>query len=438
MKLREGVSGWIVYREKFSAIRLRRHSRSLRLGQHVVDLLNKFQQFLWILFLWGRFAEFAPVPLSVVRHDSTPRQLQECTNGSHLAILVPDMARQKSRPVRDLEVYCVFRRAKFALVLAGLVRLASLLPPPFDWWHQKSQPTVIGLTVRNVRAAYHITMDGDARPQRLLCLLPAEARTRLDSLKSTKLYPPRAVLFQQGEPADRIFILGQGKVRLSMRSDRGDQLPMWIAKPGEILGLSACVAGGCYEGTAETMEDADATVVPREAFLDFLRNEQLACFQVLTLLCDQLHVAHEKVRWMASLSSGNTLARSANHPNKKCGKGNGLALTSKNWHPTLRRYRVPNAEHQKERPHGSLLARPSWLLHPGVDLVPFWTMAVANVYRKSKQIVVTAEESREQHPALKGLTKSFVSPESDRVFRLVVAAIANASNAAIQTVLTAP
>jgi hypothetical protein len=40
---------------------------------------------------------------------------------------------------------------------------------------------------------------------------------------------------------------------------------------------------------------------------------------------------------------------------------------------------------------------PSFLakLVPGVDLVPFWTMAVANVYRKSKQIAITIEESRE-------------------------------------------
>jgi len=46
---------------------------------------------------------------------------------------------------------------------------------------------------------------------------------------------------------------------------------------------------------------------------------------------------------------------------------------------------------------------PSFLakLVPGVDLVPFWTMAVANVYRKSKWIAVAAEESRQQHPALR-------------------------------------
>jgi hypothetical protein len=41
-------------------------------------------------------------------------------------------------------------------------------------------------------------------------------------------------------------------------------------------------------------------------------------------------------------------------------------------------------------------------LVPGVDLVPCWTIAVANVYRKWRQIAVTAEESRDQHPALKG------------------------------------
>lgn len=37
---------------------------------------------------------------------------------------------------------------------------------------------------------------------------------------------------------------------------------------------------------------------------------------------------------------------------------------------------------------------PSFLakLVPGVDLVPFWTMAVANVYRKSKRDLTVAED----------------------------------------------
>ena len=39
-------------------------------------------------------------------------------------------------------------------------------------------------------------------------------------------------------------------------------------------------------------------------------------------------------------------------------------------------------------------------LVPGVDLVPFWTLSVLNVYRKWKQITVNMEETRKQRPAL--------------------------------------
>jgi hypothetical protein len=37
-------------------------------------------------------------------------------------------------------------------------------------------------------------------------------------------------------------------------------------------------------------------------------------------------------------------------------------------------------------------------LVPGVDLVPLWTLAVANVYRKSKQVAVSMESGRGEAP----------------------------------------
>jgi hypothetical protein len=36
-------------------------------------------------------------------------------------------------------------------------------------------------------------------------------------------------------------------------------------------------------------------------------------------------------------------------------------------------------------------------LVPGVDLVPFWTLAVANVYRRQKRIVASIEGIREEN-----------------------------------------
>jgi hypothetical protein len=41
-------------------------------------------------------------------------------------------------------------------------------------------------------------------------------------------------------------------------------------------------------------------------------------------------------------------------------------------------------------------------LLPGVDLVPFWTLAVGNVYRKSRRIAIDAQESLEKQAAHNG------------------------------------
>jgi hypothetical protein len=50
---------------------------------------------------------------------------------------------------------------------------------------------------------------------------------------------------------------------------------------------------------------------------------------------------------------------------------------------------------------------PSFLakLVPGVDLVPFWTIAVVNVYRKAKKIVASVEDERQAMDASKALPK---------------------------------
>ena len=53
-------------------------------------------------------------------------------------------------------------------------------------------------------------------------------------------------------------------------------------------------------------------------------------------------------------------------------------------------------------------------LVPGLDLVPFWTFAVANVYRKWKQTAIT-EETRHEHRVVEGEYKYWC--EDLEVFR---------------------
>ena len=69
-----------------------------------------------------------------------------------------------------------------------------------------------------------------------------------------------------------------------------------IAGPGEILGLSAALAGGPHEINAELLDNARVASVRRKDLLRFLHDHREACLQVVNLLSEDLHVAYDRVR----------------------------------------------------------------------------------------------------------------------------------------------
>jgi CRP/FNR family cyclic AMP-dependent transcriptional regulator len=134
------------------------------------------------------------------------------------------------------------------------------------------------------------------RPDRLFCDLPAEALEAFDSLKTIASYPRGSTLFHEGQCARGIFVLCEGRAKLAICSEAGKRLTLRIAAPGEVLGLSASLAGGNCEVSAEMLDDGKAAFVPRKELLKFLRNHREACLQVVHLLSQDLHTAYDRVR----------------------------------------------------------------------------------------------------------------------------------------------
>ena len=134
------------------------------------------------------------------------------------------------------------------------------------------------------------------RSDRFFCDLSADALQAFDLIKSVSHYQRGTVLFRQDEIARGIFLLCQGRVKLSVISDSGKRLTLRIVGPGEVLGLSACLSGGPHEVTAEMMDDAQVAMVKRKELLLFLRQHREACLHVVHLLSQDLHIAYDRVR----------------------------------------------------------------------------------------------------------------------------------------------
>jgi CRP/FNR family cyclic AMP-dependent transcriptional regulator len=134
------------------------------------------------------------------------------------------------------------------------------------------------------------------RSDRLFCDLPADVLAAFDEVKSTVLLPRGTVLFREGQAARGVFVLCDGRVRVSVCSESGKRLTLRMAGPGEVMGLSAALSGSPHEVTAETVDDCQVAMVKRKDLLRFLREHREACLQVVNLLSQDLHVAYERVR----------------------------------------------------------------------------------------------------------------------------------------------
>ena len=80
----------------------------------------------------------------------------------------------------------------------------------------------------------------DFRPDRLFCDMPAESLKAFDEIKSLASYPKSTVLFAEGRPVRGIYILCDGRARLSICSDSGKTPDLARRRPGRSAGTGSC------------------------------------------------------------------------------------------------------------------------------------------------------------------------------------------------------
>src|ERR1700674_4125417 len=107
--------------------------------------------------------------------------------------------------------------------------------------------------------------------ERIFCDLPKTVLAELDEISSPSTYPRDAILFVEGQEPRGVFVICNGRVKLSASSSCGKALILRIAEPGDVVGIPGTISGKPYELTAEALEPVQANFIARKAFLQFLR-----------------------------------------------------------------------------------------------------------------------------------------------------------------------
>jgi CRP/FNR family cyclic AMP-dependent transcriptional regulator len=84
--------------------------------------------------------------------------------------------------------------------------------------------------------------------------------------------PKGTVLFRQGDPAEHMFVVAEGRVRITLGA--GAELrEIGVLGPGEFFGELSLLSGMARSATAETIEDSRLLVVGRDAFAMLVQDD---------------------------------------------------------------------------------------------------------------------------------------------------------------------
>ena len=107
----------------------------------------------------------------------------------------------------------------------------------------------------------------------VLAFDPKAFLTRIEQGKTTREYRNKQVVFSQGDPADAVFFIRSGKVKLTVLSTRGKEAVVGVLERGSFFG-EGCLAGQPLRmSTASAMQASNVVRVDKSTMVRVLHQE---------------------------------------------------------------------------------------------------------------------------------------------------------------------
>ena len=120
------------------------------------------------------------------------------------------------------------------------------------------------------------------------CKSPLHTIPGFGNITHRRTYRKGAVVFSEGQTARGVHVVCTGRVKLSITSAEGRKQIVRLARPGDLLGLSAGLTGSFYESTAETLAPCVLEFVTRKDLLSLIEQQQSGGLSVAVAVSKEL------------------------------------------------------------------------------------------------------------------------------------------------------
>ncbi|MDD5370126.1 MAG: Crp/Fnr family transcriptional regulator [Anaerolineaceae bacterium] len=115
-------------------------------------------------------------------------------------------------------------------------------------------------------------------------------------------YAPGAAIYYSGDPASRLFVVADGKVKLLQHAMNGRDVLLDILIPGEFFGSLSLIPTATYADTAQAHTSVCALSITTGEFRTILDQFPGVTLQVLDVMSARLIAANQKVLQLSALT----------------------------------------------------------------------------------------------------------------------------------------
>jgi CRP-like cAMP-binding protein len=107
------------------------------------------------------------------------------------------------------------------------------------------------------------------------------------------------MIFSRGDPGRDIYLVLEGRIRLSILSSDGRELSFAHAGPGSIFGEIATLDGGERTAGATAISRVSAMALPQRAMMELIENNPKVALAAIRFLCTRLRETDQRLEAIA-------------------------------------------------------------------------------------------------------------------------------------------
>ena len=116
---------------------------------------------------------------------------------------------------------------------------------------------------------------------------------------TTRSFRKNTILISAGDESDCLFVVMSGRLKVYLADERGKEISIRIAGPGEVVGELAVLSKGPRAADVICLEDCQLSVISRSDFMECMHDHPEIAYRIIQSLVERIRTMTDDISTLA-------------------------------------------------------------------------------------------------------------------------------------------